>query len=339
MSKFKCINRKDEILALYDSGKDYLEIAKQCYPEEEPTNMAQNVRRLILRFGNPRKRESMLSPYTESIEGLIKEGKHPKELAQLYSVKEQTMVSFIRSKFPNVSFLPSKGNVHYFHSIDSYAKAYIVGFIAADGSLVRNAKDYNSYTLTITVKYEDGDVLRFIKSQIGNEHNLLDIVRPCTFNPDKIIHHLRYCISDSSITEDLNTLGIFPNKSLTMSDIIDNIPYQYRDAFIIGYFDGDGSVTARDGLFKKPTKRKAYPDNTLYVSFRGTVPFLTGVCRHLGISSSHIHQYDKIASLSFASKKDVIRLFKCYDNLSFYYKRKYDVFLKRINHPSFDKYR
>ena len=32
-----------------------------------------------------------------------------------------------------------------------------------------------------------------------------------------------------------------------MGNIIKNIPYEYRDAFIIGYFDGDGSITVRDG--------------------------------------------------------------------------------------------
>ena len=60
---------------------------------------------------------------------------------------------------------------------------------------------------------------------------------------------------------------------------------------------------------------------------------------HLEIDKSHIRQFDSTPSLSFASKKDVVRFFQCYNNLSFYYKRKYDKFLERINHPSFDKYK
>ena len=275
----------------------------------------------------------MTDEVISSVMNFIAEGKKVPEISNILGINKVTISSFLRTH--GIKLNPDKGNVHYFDTIDSYAKAYIVGFIAADGALVRTR---TTTTLTITLKYEDKAVLEFIKSEIGNEHKLQEIIRPSSFDSSKNIHHIRYTISDRNITKALNKLGIISNKSLSMGNIIKNIPYEYRDAFIIGYFDGDGSVTIRDGEY--PNNRGILcKDYSLYIQIRGTREFLFGICNHLKIDTSHIHQNDSIPHLSFASKKDTYRFFQCYNNLPFYYIRKYNKFLKRINHPSYDKYK
>ena len=275
----------------------------------------------------------MTDEVISSVMNFIAEGKKVPEISNILGINKVTISSFLRTH--GIKLNPDKGNVHYFDTIDSYAKAYIVGFIAADGALVRTR---TTTTLTITLKYEDKAVLEFIKSEIGNEHKLQEIIRPSSFDSSKNIHHIRYTISDRNITKALNKLGIISNKSLSMGNIIKNIPYKYRDAFIIGYFDGDGSVTIRDG--KYPNDRGILcKDYSLYIQIRGTREFLFGICNHLKIDTSHIHQNDSIPHLSFASKKDTYRFFQCYSNLPFYYERKYNKFLQRINHPSYDKYK
>lgn len=275
----------------------------------------------------------MTDEVVASVMNFISEGKTVPEISTLLGINKVTISSFLRTH--GIKLHPDKGNVHYFDNIDSYAKAYIVGFIAADGALV---KTKTTTTLTITIKYEDKAVLEFIKSEIGNEHKLQEIIRPSSFDSSKTIHHIRYTISDRHITQALNKLGITSNKSLSMGNIIKNIPYEYRDAFIIGYFDGDGSITIRDGQYSNDRGILCY-DYSLYVQIRGTKDFLSGICNHLKIDTTHIHQNDSIPHLSFASKKDTYRLFQCYKNLPFYYKRKHDKFLQRINHPSYDKYK
>lgn len=275
----------------------------------------------------------MTDEVISSVMNFIAEGKKVPEISNILGINKVTISSFLRTH--GIKLNPDKGNVHYFDTIDSYAKAYIVGFIAADGALVRTR---TTTTLTITLKYEDKAVLEFIKSEIGNEHKLQEIIRPSSFDSSKNIHHIRYTISDRNITKALNKLGIISNKSLSMGNIIKNIPYEYRDAFIIGYFDGDGSVTIRDGEY--PNNRGILcKDYSLYIQIRGTREFLFGICNHLKIDTSHIHQNDSIPHLSFASKKDTYRFFQCYNNLPFYYERKYNKFLQRINHPSYDKYK
>ena len=229
-------------------------------------------------------------------------------------------------------------NIHYFDVIDSYSKAYILGFIAADGALVKGTTT-SSTSLTITVKYEDRAVLYFIKNQLQDiNRKLLEIRRKGSFDKTKEIHHIRYTISRRPIINALRKYGITENKSLSMDNILCNIPMKYRNAFIIGYFDGDGSVTVLD---RKRTNDRGYlcKDYSLYISIRGTQKFLAGMCNHLSIDKSHIRQYDSIPRLAFASKKDVMQFFNCYNNLTFYYKRKYNKFLQRINHSSYDKYK
>lgn len=275
----------------------------------------------------------MTDEVISSVMNFISEGKTVPEIANILGINKVTIGSFLRTH--GIKLNPDKGNVHYFDIIDSYAKAYIVGFIAADGALVKTKA---TTALTITIKYEDKAVLEFIKSEIGNEHKLQEIIRPSSFDSSKTIHHIRYTMSDRHITEALNKLGITSNKSLSIGNIIKNIPYEYRDAFIIGYFDGDGSVTIRDGEY--PNDRGILcKDYSLYIQIRGTQEFLSGICNHLKIDTSHIHQNDSIPHLSFASKKDTYRFFQCYKNLPFYYERKYNKFLQRINHPSYDKYK
>lgn len=335
MAKFKFIEQKDQIIQWFNEGKQYIEIAKLLNSNNIEKD-AGNIRRLIIHFLHPSKNNKriVITPNIQSkILSYLNDGKSTTEISKVLNINKATISSFLRVK--GIRLNPDKGNVHYFDIIDSYAKAYIVGFIAADGALVKTKA---STALTITIKYEDKAVLEFIKSEIGNKHKLLEIVRPPSYDLSKTIHHIRYAISDKHITKALNKLGITPNKSLSMGNIIKNIPYKYRDAFIIGYFDGDGSVTIRNGEY--PNDRGILcKDYSLYIQIRGTKDFLLGICNHLKITTSHIHQHDSIPSLSFASKKDTYRFFQCYKNLPFYYERKYNKFLQRINHPSYDKYK
>ena len=335
MANFKFLNQKEQIIQWFTEGKQYVEIAK-LLNSNAINKDAQNIRRLVIASIHPSKsnKKVVMTPEVQSkVLSYLEEGKTTPEISSILNINKVTICSWLSKN--NIKLSPNQGNIHYFDNIDSYAKAYIIGFIAADGALV---KTKTSTSLTITIKYEDKAVLEFIKSEIGNGHKLQEIIKPSPFNKTKTLHHIRYCISNKYITNALNKLGITSNKSLTMGNIITNIPEEFRDAFIIGYFDGDGSVTIRDGEY--PNDRGILcKDYSIYIQIRGTKDFLSGICDHLNIDKNHIRQFDSIPQLAFASKKDTYRFFQCYKNLPFYYKRKHDKFLKRINHPSYDKYK
>ena len=125
-------------------------------------------------------------------------------------------------------------NQHYFQKIDSYEKAYWVGFIAADGNIYKNRP-----SIQIRLQKQDTshlykfcDALKLSRKKVA----LYNHRRNRTY----IGAHLH--IDSKYIKNDLIKLGILPNKSLTFNKINKTlIPNKFYNAFLLGYIDGDGS--------------------------------------------------------------------------------------------------
>jgi hypothetical protein len=123
-------------------------------------------------------------------------------------------------------------NENYFNKIDSEEKAYILGFIYADGFVGDNK--FNN----IAISSIDEDIIRKIKNAIeftgdirkGNKGN---------FENSKISSVLNF--SSKVMASDLRKIGLYPNKSMTISSVPD-IKSNLERHFIRGYFDGDGSI-------------------------------------------------------------------------------------------------
>lgn len=123
-------------------------------------------------------------------------------------------------------------NENYFDVVDSHEKAYILGFIYADG--------YNREDLLELVQIEERkDILEKIKIALDSDAPLKEYtLGKWTLN-----------ICSSKLCKSLTRLGAIRNKSLALvfpKDIMDD---QYMNSFILGYFDGDGCVW--DGKCKK----------------------------------------------------------------------------------------
>jgi hypothetical protein len=106
---------------------------------------------------------------------------------------------------------------------------YIVGFIATDGNLGRDGRHIN-----ITSKDRDHlflirDILR-LQSKIGLKNS--------STQKQKIYSILQF--SDVSFYEYLESIGLFPRKSLTLEDIA--VPNNYFHDFFRGIIDGDGCI-------------------------------------------------------------------------------------------------
>ena len=120
---------------------------------------------------------------------------------------------------------------NYFDSIDSFDKAYILGLIAADGSVYSNKVE-------ISLAEKDLEILEKIKVFLGQAINIKTKVdkRPNRQNTKRIFLYSKY------IREVLNTYGLNNNKTFTLKfpNYICNklIPH-----FIRGYFDGDGNIS------------------------------------------------------------------------------------------------
>ena len=122
-------------------------------------------------------------------------------------------------------------NVDYFKNIDTINKAYLLGFICADGFVTPRNE------IGITIQSKDRDLLTFFAKEIETN-------KPIVEDADKKYSSL--ILYSDIMAKDLNNLGIIPNKSLVLdiSQIIVNakLNKEQEQAFLLGYFDGDGGV-------------------------------------------------------------------------------------------------
>jgi hypothetical protein len=121
----------------------------------------------------------------------------------------------------------------YFDKIDTAEKAYILGFIFADGGIAR--VNGISYRLDFTQHANGRDVLEFIRKQLGYAGPILYDQKSGNYVRDRLQ------ISNRYLAEKLERYGVVPNKSLILEKP-KNLPNKFIGSFLRGLLDGDGSV-------------------------------------------------------------------------------------------------
>lgn len=147
-------------------------------------------------------------------------------------------------------------NENYFSKIDSYEKAYILGFILADGH-----NNIKRHTLEIVLHKKDLDILEKIKINMESNNKIL-------FTNYHNSHQAKLSIINKKISNDLLKLGIIPNKTYTAKLPI--IPKKFYRPLILGIFDGDGSLCIN---------KKQYDRG--YLSITGTYEIIHGISSFL----------------------------------------------------------
>lgn len=107
--------------------------------------------------------------------------------------------------------------------------AYLLGFILADGCIIRGTYNGYSDSLKFGVQLKDKDILEKIKKELQASHKL-SIVK----------NAVHFCIASQTLVNDLKKLGISYRKSLNESLPI--VPKKYLIDFIRGIVDGDGGI-------------------------------------------------------------------------------------------------
>ena len=121
-----------------------------------------------------------------------------------------------------------KINHQYFDNIDSNRKAWLLGFLAADGNI---ASDRNR--IKIGLSSVDRQILENIKLTLESERDILDYETNNGFQ----ISELSW--SSENHKKQLAKYGIVPNKTYKEMHI-PKFDLDKQLSFILGYFDGDG---------------------------------------------------------------------------------------------------
>lgn len=214
-----------------------------------------------------------------------------------------------------------KKNNDYFQQIDTENKAYILGFISADGHI--STKKSNKY-LSIEIQKRDKKILQFIKKEIqysgkifttyhkGKEYCRLKIYG------ESFVNNIIYHGLDNQKTDNLK----FPN----------SVPSNLIRHYIRGLFDGDGCIyigkyKSKNGIFKDKRKITLISTKIMndfisdFIKYRLDIQFRT--------SYSVTKKNTKMSTLYLEKYNDIkIFLDYLYNDSNLCLERKYNKFLK-----------
>lgn len=167
------------------------------------------------------------------------------------------------------SYIPGK-KYHasdYFKCIDSETKAYLLGYIVADGSIEESTRK-NRPSKLVRLRFgcvtEDDEILRLIQRELAPD-NKLRYYQPKAPNR-KQTTVLQIC--DKELISDLRCLyNIQPRKTYNANFEFPNIPKKFERDFIRGFIDGDGSIGKRhfSMICNSPSFAKQIKDKFLEV--------------------------------------------------------------------------
>lgn len=211
-------------------------------------------------------------------------------------------------------------NENYFDKIDTPNKAYVLGFLYADGN-----NNLTKQTISMSLQEDDFEILEAIRKEIGSEKPLkfIDYSNKHDFgytykNQYRLLMHSKH------MSETLRDLGMVPNKSLVLE--FPKIDPELYSHFIRGYFDGDGSVHFSTTIH-----------SNCLVTITSTLPFCekikaileTELKVHIGIrDASNNNGITKVAYVS--GKNQLKKIYNyLYKDASLFMSRKYQKFFSQ----------
>lgn len=129
---------------------------------------------------------------------------------------------------------------NYFSTIDTKEKAYWLGFLYADGCISKEK------TINFNLDSVDYDSVLAFKTAIKANNPIFLRKRKINYGPRygiKVSTMAIFRFRDHKMLKDLDKLGCANKKTLILTFPTEKIvPDAFIDSFILGYFDGDGSV-------------------------------------------------------------------------------------------------
>jgi hypothetical protein len=197
--------------------------------------------------------------------------------------------------------------------------AYILGFMYADGNMVKSKRG----THFVAIYTSDRSLLSEMRKRLRSDHKISEkksATGAC----------YRLQIGSFELFEDLERLGLVVNKTTRMK--IPTIPKKFMADFVRGYFDGDGNIWT--GVLH--TERK-FPSIVLFAAFTScSYEFLASIkmtLRSLGIVGGSLFRsrVKNFSRLQFGTA-DSLKLYEIMynDDTSLELKRKRKIFEKFI---------
>jgi intein-encoded DNA endonuclease-like protein len=211
-------------------------------------------------------------------------------------------------------------NQEFFDEINTEEKAYILGFVCADGHV-----DAKAHRLTIALKDSDYKILESIRQVMESTHPIKRHIKkrnPYTKANNLVLEQCSLSINGKRLVSSLVDMGIAGKKTYTLdSSIVKHIPQKHIRHFLRGYLDGDGCITWR----------KKYNSGAKYiVQVVGNQEFLLEAFQRNFPSNCSLYK-DKTSKQCYvwkiANKRSVLEFLNyLYKDAKIYLDRKYKIY-------------
>lgn len=221
---------------LYFEGKTTVEISNILKKSQS------GIERLLKREGLYKKlthRHSIPHDQDNLIVKMYTDGFTSSQIAKKYNVTSNSILGLLRRKGIDTSFSSRKdiyspvSNLNYFEEINTEIKAWLLGFIFADGNITVPTSKQNSSIFQLEVHSKDIEVLHILCDETGLP--LSKIHSSPKRNTVKVSFY------SNTFCNHLYALGCVPKKAHSIE--YPKIPQELNRHFIRGLIDGDGSVT------------------------------------------------------------------------------------------------
>jgi hypothetical protein len=201
----------------------------------------------------------------------------------------------------------------FFEKIDSKKKAYWLGFLYADGSILsQDPRGYGEQEFKLSLGECDREVLEHYKEDLKSTYPIRKDICKNIKTEGKAQIQLICSYRSQKTVEDLKKLGCVENKSLILKFPNEQqVPKEFIYDFIRGYFDGDGSISEYKDAYQ--------------ISFVGTQDFISKLATYFE-GGSVFPDKRKTNSWYFnlGGNLQVLKAYHLmYDNADRYMERKY----------------
>jgi hypothetical protein len=269
-----------------------------------------------------------IKDYAAQINTLHAEGKCAQEISKIIGIKYHQPVYnyFKKMGWTTLSREEYRRNTTYkvdknfFVDINTEEKAYILGFLCADGHI-----DTKNPRITITLSDKDYRLLEIIRDAMHSTHPIkrgIEHSNPYKKSKNKVLYQCFISINGKELIEPLVKMGISGKKTYSLdSSIMDYVPEHLTRHFLRGYFDGDGCISW-DKRYKSGNK------STVHIA--GNYDFLQGSFNKYFPTNCNLRLYKKSAQCydyTIQDKHEVLRfLAYLYNDAKIYLERKYNLY-------------
>ena len=159
------------------------------------------------------------------------------EISKIYNVCDITIAKLLRKNGVTIRSAKrrSKINRHnYFNNIDSIDKAYFLGWMISDGSIIESkTRQGREKVVSLEIHNKDRYILELFACVLGANASIVKV--------SKKRNHAYIRFASNQMSNDLAKYGVVPNKSF-----ITYLPKLRNDLMphlLRGIFDGDGTIT------------------------------------------------------------------------------------------------